>query len=149
MMLAPGVSIPSNQEDIDEAFVKSSYAISTEHLKSRFSYIFSGPHAGLVANYTIVTWSKKVQRARVTKHGTEEDKAKLPPPSNYKHEHKQKRTFSSGGASDLEILRRGILGGKMESVVMWQELLMSLSSCYHFVLSFILCCHSFCVVIVI
>ena len=43
MMLAPGVSIPSNQEDIDEAFVKSSYAIATEHLKSRFSYIFSDP----------------------------------------------------------------------------------------------------------
>ena len=31
----------------------------------------------------------------------------------------------------------------MESVVMWQELLMSLSSCYHFVLSFILCCHCY------
>ena len=82
MMLAPGVSIPSNQEDIDEAFVKSSYAISTEHLKSHLSYILAGPHAGLVANYTIGTWSKKVQRAQVMNHGTEEDKAKLPPPSN-------------------------------------------------------------------
>ena len=71
MMLAPGVSIPSNQEDIDEAFVKSSYAIATEHLKSHFSCIFAGPHSGLVAHYTIGTWSKKVQRAQVMKHGTE------------------------------------------------------------------------------
>ena len=76
--------------------MKSSYAIATEHLKSTFSYIFSRPQAGLVANYTIGTWSKKVQRAQVMKHGTEEDKAKLPPPSNYNHEHKQKRTVASG-----------------------------------------------------
>ena len=95
-MLAPGVSIPSNQEDIDEAFVKSSYAIATEHLNSHFSCIFAGPHSGLVANYTIGTWSKKVQTSQVMKHGTEEDKAKLPPPSNYNHEHKQKRTLASG-----------------------------------------------------
>ena len=89
MMLAPGVSIPINQEDIDEAFGKSSYAIATEHLNSHFSYIYSlAPHAGLVTNYTIGTWSKKVQRAQVMKHGTEEDTAKLPPPSNYNHEHK-------------------------------------------------------------
>ena len=30
------------------------------------------------------------------KHGTEEDKAKLPPPSNYNHEHKKRRTVASG-----------------------------------------------------
>ena len=77
------------------------------------------------------------------KHGTEEDKEKLPPPSNYNHEHKNDVLLPLESALDLERLRRGILGGNMESVVMWQELLMRLSSCYYFVLSLILCCHCY------
>ena len=43
MVEAPGLNIPYNTDEIDEAFVQSSYVNAAEFFKSRFSYIFKEP----------------------------------------------------------------------------------------------------------
>ena len=93
MMEAPGLSLPSDRDDIDEAFVQSSYAIATDHLKSRFSYIFR-KSAGIVSSYTIGTWSHKIKPSVVRKYGTESDLARLPPATPRNNPHRTKPTFT-------------------------------------------------------
>ena len=93
MMEAPGLSIPSDRDKIDEAFLQSSYAIATDHLKSRFSYIFRKP-AAVVSSYTIGTWSQKTRPHVVRKCGTDSDVARLPPATTRNNPHRTKRTFT-------------------------------------------------------
>lgn len=93
MMEAPGLSIPSNRDDIDEAFVQSSYAIATDHLKSRFSYMFR-KSAAIVSSYTIGTWSHKTKPSVVRKYGTASDVARLSPTTPRNNPHRTKRTFT-------------------------------------------------------
>ncbi len=50
MMEAPGLTIPHNLADVDEAFVQTSYTIATEFLKENYSYIFKAGD-GVVCNY--------------------------------------------------------------------------------------------------
>ncbi|KAL7538044.1 hypothetical protein ACHAXR_008244 [Thalassiosira sp. AJA248-18] len=95
MMEAPGLSIPTKQSHIDEAFVQSSYAMATEYLKSRFSYIFEAED-GLVNSYTIGTWSYKIKPSEVVKHGTQADIDKLPAPTAKNQQHKTKRKVTPG-----------------------------------------------------
>ncbi|KAL7537408.1 hypothetical protein ACHAWF_013067, partial [Thalassiosira exigua] len=95
MMEAPELVIPSRLEQIDEAFVQSSYAIATEYLKSCYSFIFKVPEATL-ANYKISTWSFKIKHNHVRKHGTESDIAKLPPRTPRNNPHSTKRTYRQG-----------------------------------------------------
>lgn len=90
MMEAPGLNIPKDVKDIDEAFVESSYALATEYLKSCFSYIFKSPD-GLINSYTLGTWSYKIKRSVVLKMGTANDIAKLPPETKYNKVHATKR----------------------------------------------------------
>jgi hypothetical protein len=77
MMKAPGIpdTIPS---DADENFVQQTFEIATEYLKSTVSYIWA-KHEGVLGNYKIGTWSRKVSSSEIRKHGTQEDIAKLPP----------------------------------------------------------------------
>jgi hypothetical protein len=77
MMKAPGIpdTIPS---DADENFVQQTFEIATEYLKSTVSYIWA-KHEGVLGNYKIGTWSRKVSASEIRKHGTQEDIAKLPP----------------------------------------------------------------------
>ena len=65
MMEAPDINIPSIVDDITEEILISSYDAATAHLKEKFSYIFG-------------TWSKKVKRSEVLKHGTPLDISRLP-----------------------------------------------------------------------
>jgi len=77
MMEAPGLEIPTELKDIDEAFVQSSFEIATEYLKSCFSYIFKSPEKQ-ISSYSIGTWSHKIKYNQVKKHGTAEDIARMP-----------------------------------------------------------------------
>ena len=77
MMKTPGLVIP---EQVSEQFITESFERATEHLKVNFSYIFKSP-PDVVAGYKLGTWSKKTKFSEVMKHGTEEDKQKLPPPT--------------------------------------------------------------------
>ena len=76
MMETPGLKIPA---DVDDAFVESSYASTTTFLREKYSYIFSGPE-GSTDNFLIGTWSRKIRRSHVLKHGTVEDIRNLPDP---------------------------------------------------------------------
>ena len=96
MLKAPELKIPTKLGDITEEFVQSSYAIGTEYLKSCFTYIFNSAPAGLLTSYTIGTWSFKIKPSQVRKHGTAEDIANLPPPTNYNQKHKTKRKINPG-----------------------------------------------------
>ena len=78
MMKTPGLRIPKDPRDIDDAFVEKSYADATAYLRDSYSFIFSGPD-GSIENLLIGTWSKKVRRSYAIKHGTAEDVANLPP----------------------------------------------------------------------
>ena len=80
MMKTPGLVIPKDVRDVDDAFVERSYASATAFLRDKYSFIFAGPD-GSTENLLIGTWSKKVRWSYVVKHGTPEDIAKLPPPT--------------------------------------------------------------------
>lgn len=94
MMEAPELRIPKNVDDITDDIVRESYEIATAYLKSSFEYIFLNKPEGATDSYTIGTWSFKIKVSEVQKHGTDNDKAKLPPctPSNQRH--KTKRTIT-------------------------------------------------------
>ena len=78
MMKAPGLVIPKDPRDVDDAFVESSYAVATAFLREKYSFIFAGPD-GSTENLLIGTWSKKVRRSFVPMHGIPDDIANLPP----------------------------------------------------------------------
>ena len=78
MMETPGLVIPTHEHNIDDAFVENSYAGATEFLRENYSYIFEGPE-GSSEGLLIGTWSKKIRRSMVLKHGTSEDISKLAP----------------------------------------------------------------------
>ena len=86
MMKAPGLEIP---EQVNEQFITDSFEQATQHLKDNFRYIFTKPQ-DVTAEYKIGTWSKKIKRSEVLKHGTEEDKQRLPPPSKFNNKRTQK-----------------------------------------------------------
>lgn len=79
MMEAPGLVIPA---EVDEDFVQSSFCAATNYIKSTVSYIWiRAKDKGQISKYTIGTWSRKVACSEILKHGTAEDKARLPPSS--------------------------------------------------------------------
>ena len=73
--------------------MQSSYDIATDHLKSRFSYIFR-KSAAIVSSYTIGTWFCKTKLSVVRKYGTASDIARLPPATPRNNPHRTKRTFT-------------------------------------------------------
>jgi len=91
MMETPGLVIPTNLSEIDEEFLRTSYELATDYLRSCASYVFNVPPASL-ADYTVGTWSRKTKRSSVEKHGTQEDIARLPPITARNHCNPSKRT---------------------------------------------------------
>jgi hypothetical protein len=94
MMDAPGLRIPKNMDEITDDFVRESYEIATAYLKSLFEYIFLNKPEGATDSYTIGTWSFKIKVSEVQKHGTDNDKAKLPLRTPSNQQHKTKRTIT-------------------------------------------------------
>ena len=71
-MEAPGLVIPTHEREIDNAFVKSSYASTTRFLRENCKYMFEGPEES-TERLLISMWSKKICR---------KDIAKLAPPNS-------------------------------------------------------------------
>ena len=75
-MMQDCIDIPDN---VDEAFVQSSFNRATEHLKKKVSYVWrNAKDERALASWAIGTWSRKVARSEIEKHGTQSDKAQLP-----------------------------------------------------------------------
>ena len=88
MMEAPGLNVPAaDAEKIDNAVLKDSFDHATTYLRQQFSFLFQNENS----TWNISTWSKKVGRSYVAKHGTQADILKLPPATrrNVKHFNRQ------------------------------------------------------------
>ena len=109
MEKAPGLTIPS-RNNIDEAFIQTSYTIAPDYLRECYSYIFAAGDA-VVCDFTVGTWSFKTKRSEVLKKGTNADKSKLPAMMAKKNPHMNKRTFS-GGHARKAVWKRAKKGGK-------------------------------------
>ena len=48
-METPGLNIPTNEREIDDVFVKSSYDSATRFLRENYSYILTGPRGVPIA----------------------------------------------------------------------------------------------------
>ena len=91
----PGLEIP---QIADETFVYTSFEMATEYLKTRASYIWeTAKDERAVRAYSIGTWSRKVARSEIEKHGTMNDFGRLPPKTGRNKEHSRKRTFTIVG----------------------------------------------------
>jgi len=78
--------------EVDDEFVQTSFHIATEYLKATVSYIWIwAKDEGQLSKYTIGTWSRKVARSEILKHGTPEDKERLPPSTARNKEDSRKR----------------------------------------------------------
>ncbi len=76
---APWLKIPGETKSVHEDFIKLSYAIGKEQLKTHFRYIFKRATAGAVR-----------------KHNTKKDKERSQPPSNYNIKCKSKHRVTPG-----------------------------------------------------
>ena len=114
MEKAPGLTIPS-RNNIDEAFIQTSYTITTDYLRECYSYIFAAGDA-VVCDFTVGTWSFKTKRSEVLKKGTNADKSKLPAMTAKNNPHINKRTFS-GGHARKNARKRVKKGGKKRDVL--------------------------------
>jgi hypothetical protein len=77
MAEAPGFQYP--QDAVEETFVRSSFDLCIVHLKSVVGYVWAkARNEKVVDGYTIGTWSRKVARSEIEKHGTPQDIANLP-----------------------------------------------------------------------
>ena len=91
----PGLEIP---ETIDDTFVATSFEMATDYLKTRVSYIWEkAKDERVVRSFSIGTWSKKVARSEIEKHGTINDVSRLPPKTARNKEHSRRRTFTIVG----------------------------------------------------
>ena len=88
----PDLHIPKDVQEISNAFIENSYAQATNHLKQHIcSYIWTKGYNHEA--WTIGTWSTKTLPNQIRKHGSEEDKSSLPPPTHRNRPHPQKRTL--------------------------------------------------------
>ena len=106
MEKAPGLNLPAKLEDIDETVVERTFVVATEYLRGQYEYIFEAP-AGLVSSYTIGTWCAKIKPSNVRKHGTESDKAKLPPQRGRHKRHGSMRSFLSPRTQIRKVAKKG------------------------------------------
>ena len=99
MMEAPGLKIPADADEIDDAMLKSSFEHATKYLASEFSFLFENEKDN--STWVIGTWSRRIGRSWVTQHGNPADIAKLPKATkkNVKHLNRQ---------SALPFKRRGV-----------------------------------------
>jgi hypothetical protein len=115
MEKAPGLTIPSLCNNIDEGFIQTSYTITTDYLQECYSYIFAAGDA-VVCDYTVGTWSFKTKCCEVLKKGTNADKSKLSAMTAKNNPHVNKRTFS-GGHARKAVRKRAKKGGKKRDVL--------------------------------
>ena len=73
------------QTPTDE-FADTMYNMTTEHLKTRVSYIFQDTKLHH-STWTIATWSKHLTRSMIKKKGTETDKRSLPEETRFNRGH--------------------------------------------------------------
>ena len=67
-------------------------------MKNKVSYLWNdAKDERALATWAIGTWSRKVARSEIEKHGTESDKAQLPAKNKYNKPHKAKRSFTIYG----------------------------------------------------
>ena len=93
-LMERAVTLPSDKAEITQEVVLSTYQLAYAMLKAKYSYIFVGSDDAKLAKHKIGTWFRKTRRSEVLKHGTDSDKAKLPPPGKLRNApHSQKRSF--------------------------------------------------------
>ena len=78
MMEEADIDIPDGITSISPEFLHESFLAGTNYLKTRASYIWV--EGRRPETWTVGSWSKAVQRSEIEKHGTDGDKAHLPPP---------------------------------------------------------------------
>jgi hypothetical protein len=101
MESAPGLVIPEDASEINAAFLADSYKRGLEHVKTRASYIWSLQKSN-INNWSIGEWCKHIKHSHILKHGSDEDKAHLPPATRYnqRHSHPRKRKTPDDSSSD-------------------------------------------------
>jgi hypothetical protein len=67
---------------MDADSISLSFSVAKEFVKTRVSYVFNGKRA-TPDQWEISTWSKKVARSSIMKHGNVSDKANLPEATHY------------------------------------------------------------------
>jgi hypothetical protein len=88
------IAYSNHIEDITNDIVCESYEIATALLKSLFECIFLNKQEGATDLYTTGTWSFKIKMSEVQKHGTDNDKATLPPSTTSNKQHKTKHIIT-------------------------------------------------------
>jgi hypothetical protein len=103
MEQAPGIKI--RETGIDAQYLQASFATGKEYLKTRVSYVFENQrqqHDG----WEISTWSRKVARSSIMKHGTDQDKANLPTEESYRNRPRQQRGRNKPTSDRRRVRRR-------------------------------------------
>jgi hypothetical protein len=85
--------IPKHGSEITDKMIEEYYNDCVDYLKERVSYCFE---KGDAMNWTLSTWSKKVQRSYIEKHGNQSDKEHLKEatPSNKERGFKRRKRIS-------------------------------------------------------
>ena len=80
---APQVSIPRDPSSLDAPKIKQLYNGGTQYLKSKVSYIWpdggdeNEEHNTRREKWLVATWSSKISRSQVVKHGSQADQSHL------------------------------------------------------------------------
>jgi hypothetical protein len=106
---APGLDMSS---DMDTQAISLSFSVGKEYLKTRVSYVFANERS-TPDQWGISTWSKKVARSSILKHGSTSDKDHLPEASRYNQPRQQHNPRRSHFA-DLRRTRRRVLPRERE-----------------------------------
>ena len=80
--LEAATNLPADTTNMSDEDIDGVYNRCVAHLKAHVSYCWNSLKGGDPLRYTLGTWSNKISRASITKHGTDEDKAKLQEASN-------------------------------------------------------------------
>jgi hypothetical protein len=91
---------------MDTESIALSFANGKEHLKTRVSYVFESERAS-PDRWGISTWSKKVARSSILKHGNISDKANLPVATRH-NKPRQQRNPRHKPIADLRRTRRRV-----------------------------------------
>jgi hypothetical protein len=78
---ASGLAIPCDLSSLDATTITELYTLGTENLKSKVSYIWPGNESQdqrlRQEKWSVATWSTKIGRSQVVKHGTLADQSNL------------------------------------------------------------------------
>ena len=89
---------------MDTDSISLSFSVGKEYLKARVSYAFESERA-TPDQWGISTWSRKVARSQITKHGNDSDKANLPVATRH-NQPRQQRNPRNRPLADLRKTRR-------------------------------------------